>query len=80
MTMSAWLCGWRFFQFYSLIVTANTATFPAEKLLKKFGTNDTLDAAQTTKLFESMGISNWDYNGSKEEVKLFWILGILYVS
>ncbi|CAB3979721.1 zinc transporter ZIP8 [Paramuricea clavata] len=65
--MSAWLCGWRFFLFVSLIVTANTATVPVEKLLKKFGTNDTLDAAQTTKLFESMGISNWNYNGSKEE-------------
>ncbi|CAB4005050.1 Hypothetical predicted protein, partial [Paramuricea clavata] len=66
--MSVWLCGWpRFFLFVSLIVTANTATVPAEKLLTKFGTNYTMDAAQTAELFESIGISNWHYNGSREE-------------
>ncbi|CAB4005049.1 Hypothetical predicted protein, partial [Paramuricea clavata] len=65
--MSLWLCGWRFFLFVSLIVTANTATVPAEKLLTKFGTNYTMDPAQTAKLFESMGISSWHYNGSRDE-------------
>ncbi|CAB4024193.1 zinc transporter ZIP14-like [Paramuricea clavata] len=63
----AWLCAWRFFLLVSLTVTANTATIPAETLLKKFGTNNTMDAAQTAKLFQSMGMSNWDYNGSREE-------------
>lgn len=44
---------------------------PAEKLLKKFGTNNSLNAAQTTELFAHMGISSWDYNGSGEEVNNF---------
>ncbi len=63
--MNIYLGAWCFF----LFVTASTATDPAEKLLNKFGTNHTMDAAQTAKLFESMGISDWNYDGSDEGVK-----------
>ncbi len=63
--MNIYLGAWCFF----LFVTASTATVPAEKLLEKFGTNHTMDAAQTANLFESMGISDWDNDGSNEDVK-----------
>ena len=52
-------------------MTAQTTTVPAQKLLGKFGTNYSMDAAQTANLFDKMGISTWDYDGSEEQVRLF---------
>ena len=69
--MSASLCEWRLFLLITTVVIADsdTTTVPAEKLLGKFGTNYTMDEKQTEKLFDSMGISNWDFDNSAEEVK-----------
>ena len=65
--MSASLCEWRLFLLITTVVIADSDT--AEKLLGKFGTNYTMDEKQTAKLFDSMGISNWDFDNSAEEVK-----------
>ena len=68
--MNAYSCCWCFFLYSSLlVVTAETIPDPAKALLGKFGTNYSLNAAQTEKLFDSMGISSWDYDGSRSEVK-----------
>ena len=52
-------------------MTAETTTAPAKRLLEKFGSNYSMNAAQTANLFDKMGIASWDFNGSEEEVKFF---------
>ena len=81
--INAYSCAWYKWHFFlfisSLSMTAGavTAKSPAERLLGKFGTNYSMNAAQIADLFDKMGISNWDYDGSKEEVKFFRITAFI---
>mgnify|MGYP002804051671 FL=1 len=63
---------WYFLLITSLLsMTAETTTAPAKRLLEKFGSNYSMNAAQTANLFDKMGIASWDFHGSEEEVKFF---------